>query len=138
MSVDTETGDVKVDKIWIAHDAGRAINPLLVEGQTEGSVYMGLGEALMEEMAYRHNVHKTPSMLDYKSPTTLETPNIKTVIVETIDPEGPYGAKEAGQGPPTGEAPWRDKELVKLRTLGLVVFVNRALMPQHHHARIDK
>jgi CO/xanthine dehydrogenase Mo-binding subunit len=97
--VDIETGEVKVDQIWIAHDAGRAINPLLVQGQTEGSVYMGLGEALMEEMVYRHGVHKIPSMLDYKSPTSIETPDIKTIIVETIDPEGPYGAKEAGQGP---------------------------------------
>jgi CO/xanthine dehydrogenase Mo-binding subunit len=99
VSVDTETGEVTVDKIWIAHDVGRAINPLLVEGQTEGSVYMGLGEALMEEQIFRRGVHKFPSMLEYKSPTTLETPDIKTIIVETLDPEGPYGAKEAGQGP---------------------------------------
>lgn len=97
--VDTETGDVTVDGIWIAHDVGRAINPLLVEGQTEGSVYMGLGEALMEEQVFRRGVHKIPSLLEYKSPTTLETPEIKTVLVETLDPEGPYGAKEAGQGP---------------------------------------
>ncbi len=99
VSVDTETGNVTVDEIWIAHDVGRAINPLLVEGQTEGSVYMGLGEALMEEQVFRRGVHKAPSMLEYKSPTTLETPEIKTILVETIDPEGPYGAKEAGQGP---------------------------------------
>jgi 4-hydroxybenzoyl-CoA reductase alpha subunit len=99
VSVDTETGEVTVDGIWIAHDVGRAINPLLVEGQTEGSVYMGLGEALMEEQVFRRGLHKIPSLLEYKSPTTLETPDIKTVLVETLDPEGPYGAKEAGQGP---------------------------------------
>ncbi len=99
VSVDTETGVVTVDKLWLAHDAGRSINPLLVIGQAEGSAYMGLGEALLEESAFRKGLHKIPSMLDYKSPTTLETPEIETILVETIDPEGPYGAKEAGQGP---------------------------------------
>ncbi len=99
VDVDAETGDVKPAEIWIAHDVGRALNPLLVEGQTEGSVYMGLGEALMEEQTFRKGVHKFPSMLDYKSPTTLETPEIHTILVETDDPEGPFGAKEAGQGP---------------------------------------
>jgi CO/xanthine dehydrogenase Mo-binding subunit len=97
---DSVTGDIKIDQVWIAHDCGRAFNPLLVEGQTEGSVYMALGEALMEEQIFRKNgLHKIPSMLDYKSPTTLETPEIETILVETNDPEGPYGAKEAGQGP---------------------------------------
>jgi 4-hydroxybenzoyl-CoA reductase subunit alpha len=97
---DPETGEIKIDKIWIAHDCGRAFNPLLVEGQTEGSVYMALGEALMEEQIFRKNgLHKIPSILEYKSPTTLETPEIETILVETNDPEGPYGAKEAGQGP---------------------------------------
>src|SRR5262249_56122295 len=65
----------------------------------EGSVYMGLGEALMEEQTYRKGRHKWPSMLEYKSPTFLDTPEIETFIIETVDPEGPYGAKEAGQGP---------------------------------------
>ncbi len=97
---DTATGEIKIDKVWIAHDCGRAFNPLLVEGQTEGSVYMALGEALMEEQVFRKNgLHKIPSILEYKSPTTLETPEIETILVETDDPEGPYGAKEAGQGP---------------------------------------
>lgn len=99
VTVDTETGEVKVEKLWLAHDGGRAINPLLVIGQAEGSAYMGLGEALMEESAFRKGLHKIPSMLDYKSPTTLDTPEIETILVETIDLEGPYGAKEAGQGP---------------------------------------
>jgi CO/xanthine dehydrogenase Mo-binding subunit len=99
VAVDRETGEVKPLEIWIAHDVGRALNPLLVEGQVEGSVYMGLGEALMEEQVFRKGVHKIPSMLEYKSPTTLETPEIHTILVETDDPEGPFGAKEAGQGP---------------------------------------
>jgi len=62
-------------------------------------VYMGLGEALMEEQTFRLGLHKFPSLLEYKSPTALETPIMHTYLVETIDPEGPFGAKEAGQGP---------------------------------------
>jgi 4-hydroxybenzoyl-CoA reductase subunit alpha len=99
LDADARTGLVHVNKVWIAHDVGRAINPLLVEGQVEGSVYMGLGEALMEEQVFRKGLHKWPSMLEYKSPTFLDTPEIQTFIVETVDREGPYGAKEAGQGP---------------------------------------
>jgi 4-hydroxybenzoyl-CoA reductase subunit alpha len=99
VNVDRETGEVKPTEVWVAHDVGRALNPLLVEGQVEGSVYMGLGEVLMEEQVFRKGVHKIPSMLEYKSPTTLETPEIHTILVETDDPEGPFGAKEAGQGP---------------------------------------
>jgi CO/xanthine dehydrogenase Mo-binding subunit len=61
---------------------------------------MALGEVLMEEQVFRKSgLHKTPSILEYKSPTTLETPEIETILVETNDPEGPFGAKEAGQGP---------------------------------------
>jgi 4-hydroxybenzoyl-CoA reductase subunit alpha len=99
LDADPRTGIVHLNKVWIAHDVGRAINPLLVEGQMEGSIYMGLGEALMEEQAFRKGLHKWPSMLEYKSPTFLDMPEVETFIVETVDPEGPYGAKEAGQGP---------------------------------------
>ena len=99
LDADARTGLVNVNKVWIAHDVGRAINPLSVEGQVEGSVYMGLGEALMEEQVFRRGLHKWPSMLEYKSPTFLDMPEVETFIVETNDPEGPYGAKEAGQGP---------------------------------------
>ena len=99
LTVDEETGEIDLHDVWIAHDVGRAINPLLVEGQVEGSVYMGIGEALMEAQVFRKGLHKQPSMLEYKSPTTRETPEIHTLLVETDDPEGPFGAKEAGQGP---------------------------------------
>jgi len=99
VEADARTGLVGVQKVWIAHDIGRSINPLLVIGQVEGGVYMGLGEALMEEQEFRKGLHKWPSMLEYKSPTFLDTPPIETILVETDDPEGPYGAKEAGQGP---------------------------------------
>jgi len=102
VEVDPETGIVTVPHIWIGHDVGRSINAALVMGQVEGGVYMGLGEALMEEMAYRGNrnvVHKWPSLLEYKSPTTLEMCDVTTYLVEDPDANGPFGAKEAGQGP---------------------------------------
>ena len=99
LTVDEETGEVELHDVWIGHDIGRALNPLLVEGQVEGSVYMGIGEALMEAQVFRKGLHKHPSILEYKSPTTLETPEIHTILIETDDPEGPFGAKEAGQGP---------------------------------------
>lgn len=102
VDVDPATGIVVVERVWIAHDIGKAINPMLVLGQVEGSVYMGLGEALMEEMTYRANrnvVHKFPSLLEYKSPTTMEMCDVKTYLIEDPDPNGPYGAKEVGQGP---------------------------------------
>jgi CO/xanthine dehydrogenase Mo-binding subunit len=99
LHVDPETGVIRIEKVWIAHDIGRALNPMLVLGQIEGSVYMALGEALMEEQAFRKGRHRIPSMLDYKSPTTLEMPPVDSILVETLDPEGPYGAKEVGQGP---------------------------------------
>lgn len=99
VTVDAETGILTPLKVWVAHDIGRSINPLLVQGQVEGSVYMGLGEALMEEQAFRKQLHRSPSLLDYKSPTVYEMPEIETILVETHDPEGPFGAKEVGQGP---------------------------------------
>jgi 4-hydroxybenzoyl-CoA reductase subunit alpha len=96
---DLKTGEVRVPEVWVAHDIGRAINPMLAIGQVEGSIYMALGEALMEEQTFRLGLHKFPSLLEYKSPTALEAPVMHTFLVETIDREGPFGAKEAGQGP---------------------------------------
>src|SRR5437899_3332943 len=94
------TGWVIVPRVWIAHDIGRALNPTLARGQVEGSVYMALGEALMEEQTFRRLpdklsralVHKFPSMLEYKSPTSLDMPEIVTDFVEDPDPRGPFGA----------------------------------------------
>ncbi len=103
VTVDPATGIVAVPKVWIAHDIGRSINAAAVMGQVEGSIYMGLGEALMEEMVHRDHerrlVHKWPSLLEYKSPTTLEMCDVVTYLVEDPDPNGPFGAKEVGQGP---------------------------------------
>jgi 4-hydroxybenzoyl-CoA reductase subunit alpha len=107
VDVDPVTGWIHVPKVWIAHDIGRALNPVLARGQVEGSVYMGLGEALMEEQVFRRLpprlshaiVHKIPSILEYKSPTSLDMPEIDTELIELPDPRGPFGAKEVGQGP---------------------------------------
>jgi 4-hydroxybenzoyl-CoA reductase subunit alpha len=105
--VDPATGWITVPKIWIAHDIGRTINPVLARGQVEGSVYMGLSEALMEEQVFRRLppklshalVHKIPSLLEYKSLTSLDMPEVDTILVEDPDPNCPFGAKEVGQGP---------------------------------------
>ena len=99
-SVDTETGRITVHDVWCAHDCGRALNPMLVAGQIEGSVYMGIAEALLEEhRVNRLGLHAGPSLLDYRLPTSVDTPELHALIVESLDPEGPYGAKEAGEGP---------------------------------------
>jgi 4-hydroxybenzoyl-CoA reductase subunit alpha len=109
--VDERTGWIHVPKIWIAHDIGRALNPTLARGQVIGGVYMGLGEALMEEQSFRRLpeklsgalVHRAPSMLDYKSLTSLDMPDVEVALIEQEDemgdPNCPYGAKEVGQGP---------------------------------------
>jgi 4-hydroxybenzoyl-CoA reductase subunit alpha len=100
VAVDKETGQVRIVGVWAAHDCGRALNPVTVAGQIEGSVYMGLSEALLEDMAYDDKgLHKGPNLLDYRIMTTMDTPPIGAHIVESIDPVGPYGAKEAGEGP---------------------------------------
>ena len=99
VAVDPVTYDLKVEKLWVAHDCGRALNPTLVEGQIEGSAYMGFGEAVLEEQVFRKGLHKIPSLLEYKLPTIYDTPEIVAMHVETNDALGPYGAKEAGEGP---------------------------------------
>ncbi len=100
VSVDPATGFITVETVWAAHDCGRALNPQLVEGQIEGSVYMGFAEALMEAHTFDHRgLHLGPNLLDYRIPTSKDTPEIVAMIVESLDPGGPYGAKEAGEGP---------------------------------------
>ena len=99
VSVDLETGTLAVEKVTTAHDCGRALNPPNVEGQIEGAAYMGYGEIVLEEQVFRGGLHKKPSLLDYKLSTSLDTPAFEAIVVETVDAEGPYGAKEAGEGP---------------------------------------
>ena len=100
VSVDVETGQIKVDKVWAAHDCGKALNPLAVKGQIIGSCHMGMGQVLSEEMRYgRGGNLMNPDLLDYKIPSIHEMPEVIPIIVESNDPEGPFGAKEAGEGP---------------------------------------
>lgn len=99
VEVDIDTGKIVVERITLAHDVGRALNRKSVEGQIEGGVYMALGEALMEAWPFSDGLHQTPDLLEYKTPTVLEMPEVDAIIVETHDREGPFGAKEVGQGP---------------------------------------
>lgn len=98
VAVDVETGEVVVEKLWMAHDVGQSINPLLVAGQVEGGAYMGYGEAVMEQQVFRKGRHKIPSLLDYKLPTTLDTPEIETILIEIPDREGPFGPRRRDRG----------------------------------------
>jgi 4-hydroxybenzoyl-CoA reductase subunit alpha len=98
VSVDEETGEVTVHKVWAAHDCGRALNPVSVEGQIIGSVWMGMGQALTEEMVWKDGMLMNPGLLEYRSPSSVESPDVEPIIVESIDPEGPFGAKECSEG----------------------------------------
>jgi 4-hydroxybenzoyl-CoA reductase subunit alpha len=98
VTVDPETGVVTVDRIYAAHDCGFALNPLTVEGQIEGSVSMGLGQAMQEQVLFDQGLIMNPGLLEYKTPGILDSPVIESIIVESADAEGPYGAKEAGEG----------------------------------------
>ena len=100
VDVDVETGLIKCTNVWAAHDCGKALNPLAVEGQIIGSCHMGLGQVLSEQMVYGRTGHlQNPNLLDYKIPSVHEMPNVTPIIIESCDPEGPFGAKEAGEGP---------------------------------------
>ena len=105
VEVDTTTGKVKVLKMVTAHDCGRAINPMLVEGQLEGSIAGGMGQALYEDVIVEKGQVMNPSFLDYGFPTTLEQPEMESIDIETDDPVGPFGAKEAGEGTQLSPAP---------------------------------
>lgn len=104
VEVDPHTGIIRVTNIWCAHDCGRAINPTAVMGQIEGSIYMTWAETVLEHMDYNPNtgLHIGPNLLDSPIPVAADTPNIHAIIVESLDPKGPYGAKEAGEGPALG------------------------------------
>jgi 4-hydroxybenzoyl-CoA reductase alpha subunit len=105
VEVDVTTGKVKVLKMVASHDCGKAINPMLVEGQLEGSVVGGMGQALYEEVITEKGQVLNPSFLDYGISTAMEVPSITSVEVETNDPEGPFGAKESGEGTQLAPAP---------------------------------
>jgi CO/xanthine dehydrogenase Mo-binding subunit len=98
VDVDDETGEVEVLRIAAAHDCGTAINPMLVEGQVEGGISMGVGMALQEEMLFDANGrHINPNLTNYIMPTSLDMPEITVDIVQDFDPTGPFGAKGVGE-----------------------------------------
>jgi 4-hydroxybenzoyl-CoA reductase subunit alpha len=98
VDVDVQTGKIKIEKVHVAHDCGFALNPLSVRGQVEGSVWMGMGQGLQEETHYENGLPLAPNLLDYRFPTMMESPEINTIIVESNESGGPFGAKEAGEG----------------------------------------
>jgi CO/xanthine dehydrogenase Mo-binding subunit len=98
VDVDDETGEIEVVRIVAAHDCGRAVNPMLVEGQVHGGIAMGLGFALQEEMLFdATGIQINPNLTNYIVPTSLDMPCIDVVIVEKADPSGPFGAKGVGE-----------------------------------------
>ena len=105
VEVDPMSGEVQVKQVTVAHDCGVAINPMAVEGQLEGSVSMGHGYALTEEAVYKDGLMINPNFLDYKMPLSVDMAPIRVDLVGSHDPEGPFGAKEAGEGPVSPTAP---------------------------------
>jgi 4-hydroxybenzoyl-CoA reductase subunit alpha len=103
--VDKETGGVEVKKIWTAHDCGTVIHPTSVEGQLEGSIHMGLGYALSEQFVMEEGKTLNTTFLDYKIPSAIDMPQGQSKCIETFEPEGPFGAKEAGEGLASPTAP---------------------------------
>jgi 4-hydroxybenzoyl-CoA reductase subunit alpha len=99
VDVDLKTGEVTVNRITGAHDCGFAINRTQVEGQMQGSMMMGMGEALMEQVQYDTKGRiVNANLAEYKIPTSLDMPHLEAIIVESNEPNGPYGAKEVGEG----------------------------------------
>lgn len=105
VEVDRETGQVKVVRGTLAHDCGFALNPTLVEGQIEGQFQAGIGQAIYEERLVEKGRLLNPTFTDYRMPRSLDMPQVESIIVETVDPRGPFGAKECGEGPQGGVAP---------------------------------
>jgi 4-hydroxybenzoyl-CoA reductase subunit alpha len=105
VEVDRQSGEIRVQRVTAAHDCGRAINPMAVEGQLEGSVAMGLGYAFTEEVITEDGLMMNSSFLDYKLPLSVDVPVMESIPIESNDPMGPYGAKESGEGPISPTAP---------------------------------
>lgn len=105
VEVDIETGKVDVKKMVTAYDVGKVINPLSLEGQIEGGTVQGLGYAVMEDLIHKDGIVVNPNLADYYIPTSLDIPEIKTVVLEYPGHLGPYGAKAVGEPPIVLSAP---------------------------------
>lgn len=97
VEVDDETGEVEVKRIVAVHDCGTPINPMLVEGQIQGGISMGVGFALQEEILFKDGAQINPNLTNYIMPTSLDMPDIEVELVDNYDPTGPFGAKGAGE-----------------------------------------
>jgi 4-hydroxybenzoyl-CoA reductase subunit alpha len=135
VTVDEETGVVTVDKVWVAHDCGKALNRLSVEGQVQGSVWMGMGQAMSEEVGYHEGLMVTGNMLDYRVPTIVDSPPIECHIVESNDPHGPFGAKEAGEGSLAAFLPALTNAIADAISIR---FNDLPMTPDRVHAAIEK
>ncbi len=136
--VDEDTGVVRVQKIWVAHDCGYAINPLAVEGQVQGAVWMGMGQALSEETQYHEGLPLRPNFIDYRIPGIAESPPIEVELIESHDPLGPFGAKEASEGALHGCPPALSNavfDAIGLRFTELPITPDRVLAAIHTRQR---
>jgi 4-hydroxybenzoyl-CoA reductase subunit alpha len=141
VAVDEDTGEVRVEKIWVAHDCGFAINPLSVEGQVQGAVWMAVGQALGEATEFRNGRPVRSNMLDYRVPTMAESPPIEVKIVEARDPSGPFGAKEASEGAVAGFGSAIGSavaEAIGIRVPGLPLSPDRVLEALHARRRDER
>lgn len=105
VDVDQETGSIRINKVYTAHDCGVMINEMAVEGQLQGSIHMGLGYATCEDLVIKDGVVQNRSFLDYKMFTAQDMPQEQSVAIETYEQAGPFGAKEAGEGLVSPTAP---------------------------------
>ncbi len=141
VAVDEDTGAIRVEKIWVAHDCGCAINPLSVEGQVQGAVWIAVGQALGEATEFRNGRPVRSNLLDYRVPTSAESPPIEVKIVEAHDPSGPFGAKEASEGAVGGFGPAIGSavaEAVGIRVPGLPLSPDRVLEALHARRRDER
>jgi 4-hydroxybenzoyl-CoA reductase subunit alpha len=141
VEVDEATGVVRVEHVWVAHDCGFAINPLAVEGQVQGAVWMGMGQALSEETQYHEGLPLRANLLDYRIPTIAESPPIDVKLIETHDPLGPFGAKEASEGALHGFAPALTNAIfdaIGIRLSELPATPDRVLEAIHARQREDR
>jgi CO/xanthine dehydrogenase Mo-binding subunit len=99
VEVNTETGEVRLKRVWAAHDVGQAINPMHVEGQIQGAISQAQGWTLLEDFILQDGTLKTKSYADYLIPTVYDVPEVHSLILEIADPQGPYGVRGLGEMP---------------------------------------
>jgi CO/xanthine dehydrogenase Mo-binding subunit len=130
VEVDLDTGEVEILRYVAAHDVGRAINPLSVEGQISGAAVQGLGQALLEDLVVTDGVNMTPGLFQYMIPTATDVPDIEPIVLESGEGLGPFGARGIGEppiGPPIAVIPAAIADAVGARPTELPVTPERVL-----------